>query len=247
MIETLYIDNDGKKIYGKLYLPEKEKCPLVIISHGLGGHHDGSMDFAEDLSENGIAAFIFDFCGGSYESKSDGKTTEMSVLTEAGDLECVLDHFLEDERIDKDHIFLMGKSQGAFVSTIVSARRKKQIKALIGLYPGYVLQHAAKEEAEKYEQLPDEIEVLWLKVGRNYIEDLLKTDIYELMEDYEGDVLLVHGSADSIVPFEYTREAMDHFPHAKLIVLDGAEHGFHGPEREGVVKTVTAYVKERIS
>ncbi|MBR6233506.1 MAG: alpha/beta hydrolase, partial [Erysipelotrichaceae bacterium] len=71
-------------------------------------------------------------------------------------------------------------------------------------------------------------------------------DIYRMMEEYRGDVLLIHGSNDSIVPFEYTKRAMEHFPNAKLIVLDGAEHGFHGPEREGVVKTVTAYIKERI-
>ena len=246
MIETLHIGNRGKKIYGLLYAPEKDRFPLVIISHGLGGVHEGSTDFAKDLSANGIGAFIFDFCGGSYDSKSDGKTTEMSVLSEAGDLECVLDHFLEDDRIDTDHIFLMGKSQGAFVSTIVASRRKDQIKALIGLYPGYVLQDKVAEEAEKYETLPEEIEVLWLKVGRNYIEDLLSIDIYQMMKEYKGDVLLIHGSKDSIVPFEYTKRALEHFPNAKLIVLDGAEHGFHGPERQEVIKTVTSFVKERI-
>jgi len=246
MIETHHIGNRGKTIYGLLYLPKKDFFPLVIISHGLGGSHEGSKDFAEDLSVNGIAAFIFDFCGGSYTSRSDGKTTEMSVLTEAKDLECVLNHFLEDERIDKDHIFLMGKSQGAFVSTIVASRRKDQIKALIGLYPGYVLQEAAKEEAKKYEMLPEEIEVLWLKVGKNYIEDLLSIDIYRMMEDYEDEVLLIHGNKDSIVPFEYTQRAMEHFPNAELIVLKDAEHGFHGPERQEVIKTVTSFVKERI-
>ncbi|MCR4633732.1 MAG: lysophospholipase [Erysipelotrichaceae bacterium] len=245
-IEAYRIVHNGKTVYGELYRPDKDIFPLVIISHGLGGCLDGSRDFAEDLQANGIGAFIFDFCGGSDQCKSDGKTTEMSILSEAADLECVLHFFRKEEFIDKDHIFLMGKSQGAYVSTLVAARRKDEIRALIGLYPGYVLQDAAKEEAEKYGELPKELDVLWLRVGRMYIEDLLKTDIYKQMERYGGEVLLIHGEADSIVPYDSVKKAMDHFKNAKLIVLPEAEHGFHGPEREKVIETVTDYVLKRI-
>lgn len=40
----------------------------------------------------GYVAFTFDFCGGSAMcGKSDGKTTEMSVLTETKDLKAVIE------------------------------------------------------------------------------------------------------------------------------------------------------------
>ena len=143
------IFNNGKKIYGEFYMPEEKAFPLVIISHGLGGTHEGSKDIAERFAKEGIGVFIFDFCGGSYESRSDGKTTEMSVLTEAQDLEAVLDELKKSNRVKKDEIFLMGKSQGAFVSTIVATRRPEEIKALIGLYSGYFLEDMAREEVER--------------------------------------------------------------------------------------------------
>ncbi len=246
MIQQIDIKGRSGRIYGLLYRPEKEVFPLVIISHGLGGSHEGSIDFCETFLKEGIGAFVFDFSGGSYQGRSEGKTTKMSVLTEANDLECVIDQLCAYPFIDPERIFLMGKSQGAFVSTIVAAKRKKQIKALIGLYPGYVLEEAAEKEAEKYEKIPEELDFLWLRVGRIYIEDLLKTRIYERMKDYEGDVLLIHGSADSIVNYGSVEKAARSFPHAQLVVLKGAEHGFHGLEREDVIKMVTGFLKDRI-
>ena len=52
--EIFYRD---KRIYGLLYQPNKEKFPLLIISHGLGGSYQGSQDFEECFAENGIGVF----------------------------------------------------------------------------------------------------------------------------------------------------------------------------------------------
>ncbi|MBR4485459.1 MAG: alpha/beta hydrolase, partial [Erysipelotrichaceae bacterium] len=197
--------------------------------------------FAKDLCAHNIGAFIFDFCGGSYVSRSDGKTTEMSVLSEAEDLETVIDHFQKDERIEK--ILLMGKSQGAYVSTLVASKRPKEIAGLIGLYSGFMLRDKVEEELEKYEEIPEEEVLLWLKVGRKYFEDLLSTDIYESMKHCSMDVLLIHGDKDDVAPISYSEKALNYFPKARLVTLKGADHGFHGPEREDVVKRVREFVQ----
>ncbi|MBR3251124.1 MAG: alpha/beta fold hydrolase [Erysipelotrichaceae bacterium] len=235
---------DFKKIYGEVYYPEADYFPLAIFSHGLGGVHEGSRDFAEVLAQNGIAVCIFDFIGGSYQSKSDGKTTEMSVLSEAEDLEAVIDELKKDERITR--VFLAGKSQGAFVSTIVASRRPEEIAGLIGLYPGYILSDAIEEEMRKFEEIPETYELLWLKVGSVYIKDLLKTPIYEMMKEYNGDVLLIHGDKDKIVTTESVEKAKNCFPNCELIILKGAEHGFHGPERTEVIDIVLNFILKRI-
>ena len=57
------------------------------------------------------------------KSKSDGKTTEMSVLTEVKDLEVVIDYVSTLPYVNKDKIFLMGCSQGGFVSALVTFAR----------------------------------------------------------------------------------------------------------------------------
>ena len=54
------------------------------------------------LAEMGYVAFTFDFCGGSAMcGKSDGKTTEMSVLTETKDLKAVIEYV---RKIGRAHV-----------------------------------------------------------------------------------------------------------------------------------------------
>ena len=64
--------------------------------------HDGNGYVSASISNDGEylvtgtregKAYVFDFNGGGLGSRSDGKMTEMSVLTEAADLEVVLDYF----------------------------------------------------------------------------------------------------------------------------------------------------------
>lgn len=245
-IRQMDIFREDKKIYGEFYVPEKEAFPLVICCHGLGGTHEGSRDIAERFAEEGIGAFIFDFCGGSYESLSDGKTTEMTVLTEAKDLEAVIDELKKYKGVDVNNIFLLGKSQGAVVSTITAFRRPEEIKGIIGLYSGYFLEDMAKEEADRYEKLPPVLNVLKVDVSDRYIEDMMNLHIYDMMRKYSGDVLLIHGTEDSVAPISYAEEAAVTFPNARLITIEGAEHGFHGPEREGVIETAIDFIQNEL-
>ena len=44
---------------------------------------------------------------------------------------------------------------------------------------------------------------------------------------YPGDVLIVHGALDEIVPVDYSRKAAKTFPgHCELQVIDELGHGF---------------------
>lgn len=246
-IRQMDVFREDKKIYGEFYIPEKGSFPLVICCHGLGGIHEGSRDIAERFASEGIGAFIFDFCGGSYDSLSEGKTTEMTVLTETKDLEVIIDELKKHEGVDVNNIFLLGKSQGAVVSTIVAFRRPDEIKGIIGLYSGYFMEDMAREEAGKYEKLPPVLNVLKVDVSDRYIEDMMNLHIYDMMRKYSGDVLLIHGTEDSVAPISYAEEAAVTFPNARLITIEGAEHGFHGPEREDVVEASLKFVKKHLN
>ena len=87
VIQKVVINSNGKNIFGLLYEPLLEgKIPLVIYSHELANTHERGIGYAKYLASHGIATYIFDYCGGSNASKSDGITTEMSILTEKKDL-----------------------------------------------------------------------------------------------------------------------------------------------------------------
>ena len=93
-MEEIWCQNGPDQIYGIAYIPEgAEKSPLVIFSHELGNNHESGIRYAERLASNGYAAYVFDFRGGSAAgvlNRSSGNNYGMSVMTEASDLETVL-------------------------------------------------------------------------------------------------------------------------------------------------------------
>ncbi len=67
--------------------------------------------YAAALAEMGYVTYTFDFCGGcAINGKSDGLTTEMSVSTEAKDLESVLDYAASRSYANPNHIVVMGRA-----------------------------------------------------------------------------------------------------------------------------------------
>ena len=51
---------------------------------------------------------------------------------------------------------------------------------------------------------------------------------YDLIADYTQDVLIIHGTADTVVPLSYSERALEVYQNAELITIEGAGHGFYG-------------------
>lgn len=233
--EELWFQNGEKKIYSKIFLPaeEKDEYPAVVISHGFAGSSGDNIDRAELFASNGYAAVVFDFCGGGRASKSDGEMTEMSVLTEAEDLNAVIDGMLALDYIDADNFFLLGASQGGYVSSYVAAQRPEDIKALMLLFPAYALQDDCWERHGSIENIPETESVMNNTLGAIYSQDAMSFDIYDVIGGYKGDVLICHGDKDDLVDLSYSERAAEVYENAELKVLKGAGHGFQGkPLRE---------------
>lgn len=247
-MKELIFERDGKKIYGKLYLPKAEdKVPVVIIAHGFGSNLSSNEYYASKFVENGIAAYIFDFIGGGHGIKSDGETTEMSVLTEATDMNIVLDGIAALPEINKKQIFLMGGSQGGFVASYVAAKRVTEVKGLIALYPAYVLQEDAWKRTPNPDEIPETMNVMGMTIGKIYNKDAMSFDIYEVIKSYLGNVLIIHGTSDSLVPVSCSEKAIELFPSAKLVKINGAGHGFNGTDEDYAGELAVQFVKENMA
>ena len=244
--EDLWLERDEQKIYGKLFLPEKSDppLPLVILSHGLGSDHRIMEPYAESFAENGFAAFVFDYIGGSEESMSDGSMTEMSVLTEAEDLSCILESFRRDSRFSADEIFLFGGSQGGFISAYAAGKHPDEIAGLVLLYPAFNLQDICRALVSDAGEIPDSAVIGEHTVGGIYIRDMLTFDVYEVLRQYPGPVLLFHGTADPYVPLAYTQRADHVLADARTVIIEGAEHGFKGEDRNRVERESAAFLQE---
>lgn len=243
--QKIELENQGQKIYGIAYIPETENktVPLVICAHGLGGSYQSNAAYAEQLASHGIAAYCFDFRGGG-GSRSDGDTTEMSVMTEVSDLEVIMKAASGWEFVDGNRIVLLGTSQGGITSAIAAARHTDRISGLVLMYPAFLVGDAVHERFDSLEEVPDSFQFNWITAGRPYVEDMWDYDVYEEIGNYTGRVLLLHGNADSIVPISYSNRAAEVYKDVEYYVIDGAGHGFSGGAFDEAVRYVFEYLQE---
>ncbi len=248
MRKTYIVERERFLISGELYLPDdsKGRYPIVIMAHGFGGDREGTRPYAEILVREGIGCYIFDFCGGGLSSKSDGKMTDMSVLTESADIEAVIQNIRKAPFADRKHIFLMGESQGAVASTIAAGEASKDVKAMMLLYPAYGLFDDARKKYPRNDMIEDTSTVFGLPVGRKYYEDAFSLNIDDYMVNFTGNVLILHGNVDQVVPLSYSIEARKKFPAARIVQITDAGHGFYGKEVVKAGREMLSFIEENM-
>lgn len=245
-VYELTFERDGMQIYGNLYLPKSDgtQYPTAIIGHGFGSSYSYMAPYAAILAENGIASYVFDFCGGSPGSKNDGTPLQMSVLTEREDMEAVLEGLQAYRFVDRENIFLMGESQGGLVAALLAASRPEDVRGLALLYPALVIPDNAREWYMDESHIPETAQVFGTPVGRVYFTDIFQMDVYDKIGNFNKNVLIVHGNDDSIVPISYSERAVEVYPSAELIVMDGAGHGFYGADRGNAVMDIVEFLQQ---
>lgn len=245
-IKEIWCNNNGKRIYGQAYIPKnKDKVPLIIFSHELCATHFREIPYAQEFAAKGIAVYIFDFCGGSIRSKSDGKTTQMSVMTEVSDLETILNEAKNWNFVNPDKIILLGASQGGVASSITAARHADKIAGLILMYPAFLIHDTVHEifPDKNIDELPETFSFLgWIDVGKNYAEDVWDYDLYSEIGKYDKRVLLMHGDKDSLVPVAYSQKAYEMYKECDFFIIKDADHGFRENSFNEAVKHIYDYL-----
>ena len=216
IIETEYsvsehiFENNGQRIVGDMYTPNIDSPhPVVIMCHGFGANSTYCEQYAKYFAGHGMAAFTFDFIGGGNNIRSDGKTTEMSVLTESADLDVVIDNVASLPEIDAGAVFLMGESQGGFVSTYVTCKRPDDIAGLVLLYPAFIIPEYSQRVKENLDELPNTMPLLGTTIGKMYVEDACDIDIYSMMKEYDKSVLILHGKDDDALNEDMDRQTLE--------------------------------------
>ena len=237
--EGFSCERDGLTIKGTVFLPKgKTDCPIAVISHGFMANQMFSQIHAQNLAKMGYAAFCFDFCGGTLVGSSDGDSTDMSVLTETEDLKAVIEFAKEQSYTDENELVLLGCSQGGFVSAIVAAEMKEEVDALILLYPALCIPDDARSGEMMFAKFdPQNVpETFWcgpMKLGRRYVTDVIEMDPYEIIHQYTGKVLIIHGNQDETVDISYALRAVETYSQAgadvEMKIIDEGGHMFFRP------------------
>lgn len=123
-VEPRWIESDGFRIRGWLYLPESGgPFPLVVLTNGGGGdgHPIKSLsDFiAPVFAHCGIAAFVHDKRGTGESEGVFRDTTFEDYILDTGNSAIALSR---DPRIDVDRIGVMGGSEGGRIAVVAANR-----------------------------------------------------------------------------------------------------------------------------
>lgn len=207
---------DGLTIRGLEFRSHGEdNLPIAIVSHGFMATSGTVKHYARFLAQLGYAAFCFDFNGGCVAmGKSDGKTTDMSVLTEVKDLYTVIEYACKLSYTNSQEVLLMGCSQGGLVSALTASKLKDKINKLVLFYPAFCIPDDARSGKMMWarfnpDSIPETIRCGPMKLGRCYVEDVIAMNPFEEIKGYMGDVLIVHGTADKIVHIRYANQAAE--------------------------------------
>lgn len=242
-------------IRGYEFRADGDHMPIAIVSHGFMANQGTVKHYAKYLAEQGFAAYCYDFCGGCViMGKSDGKTTEMSVLTEVKDLIAVIEYVSSLPYTDEANILLMGCSQGGFVSAIAASELKDKIKKLVLFYPALCIPDDARRGQMMFakfdpKNIPEIVPCGPMKLGKCYVEAVVGMDSYEEIKDYENDVLIVHGTADKIVNIKYAKEAASVYEEksnrlVQYYEIDGGAHMFSKKHDKIAMKYLEQFVNK---
>ncbi len=221
---------DGKDIWGRAYIPNggSERKPLVIMAHGYNSSHGEPQPFAETMAMRGIASYIFDFCGGGNNSKSDGETTEMTIFTEKENVEDIAAAAKTWDFVDPEHISLLGCSQGGLVAALTSSANPDLFKSLVLVYPALTIPETAPMVLKRFDAdggRPQD--VMGMKLGRKYYETIDGLNVYDSLPKYNGEVFIVYGDKDFVAGGAAKADSI--YSHSTSLVIPDGTHGFPDP------------------
>jgi len=244
-IEGTIIRSEGMDLLGTIYIGVGEgKRPTALLLHGLPGF-EKNVDIAYGLREIGWNVLIPHYRG-SWGSEGNYRFTGVPT-----DVKNSITHMETKPYVDKDKIFLVGHSLGAW-ATIITTAQDDRVKGAVAIAGG-ISSKPTEAEARGNTHVKNLIEQKFLKniTFEEAVEDSVKRGREMASQDWIGKtsprpLLMIGGEQDEAATpdrvkalYEYAKEPK------KLVIIKDADHVFTKKRRE-LVKTVTDWLKEKV-
>lgn len=215
-----YGENDESYIYGKLYLPknyQSGKLPTFIFSNGADTDNTGSAHFCRWLAGVGFACYSYDSRGGSSTGQSYGAGIEATSGA------------TWQSRVDD-------------VKTVVSHIKTLDCVDTDHIYAVGISAGGAGTAWASVDIMND-VEAIVLFYPAIHTQ----SDRNAMFAEFTKPVLLLHGTADDIVPIESSRTAVTLFPNARLIEFPGQTHYFEMTEYQKAIVNIYNFVRPMLN
>lgn len=189
--------------------------------------------FAEHLARQGTPSFRFDYrCHGVNEQPMESLTLSGIV----NDVEAAAACAMAQTRTSRIHI--IGMSFGGGLSAFWAATTKNTVSSVAMLAPvidyeedvigqhGLLSEGGLAEDAQRLLQQQGFLETDGIRYGPALLNELRYITGIEGIRRLKCEALIVHGDADSIVPYASSERFVKLHPGCHLVNIPGTDHGF---------------------
>jgi len=203
-VEDVSLDTDAGKVEGWFvpgrYVSDTNPGPVVILAHGNGELIDFQHETVEDYRERGISVMLGEYRG---YGRSAGSPSQKAITD---DYIAWYDMLTERADVDASRIVFHGRSIGSGV--VASLARHREPAAIVLRSPMY------------------SIRSMMLRYGvlGPFVRDPF--DSAAALRDYDGPVLIMHGTHDNVVPFSQGKALHEALPGSTMIEFNAGHNDF---------------------
>ena len=270
IIETAIPSVRGSNIPVTAVIPEVRKpAPLVIYVHGFKAERTEGGRFltvAEELASRGIFGIMMDQSG-------CGQSEEPFALycndNSLDDIETCISYMLEKYNVDENRLTMVGYSNGGRNTAIYIQKGKHQIGTVVlwaaAIIDGFTFRNFLFDEKDGRDLFEEACENgvakyynafdnTYIDLSREFYAGIFNYSAVKGMKEYQGNVLICHGSADITVDPQVARDCWNNLTTEKateLLIIEGANHGFglwdsHMDQSKILTDTTERFILENI-
>ena len=222
-----------------------EKCPVVIICHGLTGHKDERhlIALADSLQSYGIASVRFDFNGhGEYDTQFSDHT----MAKELDDLQVIYEYVCGQDWADTGRIALSGHSQGGAVAGMKAGQLGAgKVKCLALLSPAACIHTMVMGnnlfglQLESLEDMPDSVD-FWdgRHLKKEYFQAARDLDIHAITAQYTGPTCMLIGDEDGADLYADAIRYKEFMPQTVEFIREGYDHCYTKDPSDALIPAI---------
>jgi alpha-beta hydrolase superfamily lysophospholipase len=229
---------DGLHLAGTLVRPDTPADQAVVLVHGGGVTREEGGFFtrlAAGLAQAGVASLRFDLRG---HGESEGRQEDLTIAGILGDINAAITQVAETT--GARDLALLGTSFAGGICAYYAAQHPEQLRSLALLNPllNYKKRFIDDKPYWHHDQIDEDAgrELLanghlahspTFKLGRALLNEVFYLQPHRSLRQITTPTLLLHGTRDTFIPVNSSRRAVTEFGgEAKLVEIDGAQHGF---------------------